>query len=302
MFHPSFFSLHPSQRVELAIIGGSGLYDMAELTQVDEVRPKTPFGDPSDAITIGTVHGHRIAFLPRHGRGHVLTPSEVPYCANIYALKSLGVRYLISVSACGSLRERYAPGHVVIPDQLVDFTKGVRQRSFFGNGLVAHISVANPFSPELSRALATSVEAAGGTTHRGGTFITIEGPRFSTKGESELYRQWGMDIIGMTTSPEAFLAAEAEMAYACMAHVTDYDVWHETEEPVTVDMVIRVLTSNTELAQASISHLVQRMDSWGEEFSMHSALKDALITDRSRIPAETRKQLGPLVEKYLSGE
>lgn len=287
--------------VELAVIGGSGLYDMAELTEVEEVRPQTPFGPPSDAITVGTLHGRRVAFLPRHGRGHLLNPSEVPYCANIYALKMLGVRYVISVSACGSLRERHAPGHVVIPDQLLDFTKGVRQRSFFGGGLVAHVSVAYPFSPELSHALAASVEAAGGTTHRGGTFITIEGPRFSTKGESELYRQWGMDIIGMTTSPEAFLAAEAEMAYACMAHVTDYDVWHETEEPVTVDRVIRVLIGNTKVAQAAISHLVQHMDSWEGEYPVHSALKDALITDRSRITADIREQLGPLVAKYLSG-
>jgi 5'-methylthioadenosine phosphorylase len=288
--------------VELAVIGGSGLYDMAGLTQISQLRPDTPFGAPSDDITIGTLHGHRVAFLPRHGRGHLLTPGEVPYCANIYALKLLGVRYVISVSACGSLRERYAPGNIVIPDQLVDFTKGIRQRTFYGRGLVAHVSVANPFSPELSRVLAASVEAVGGTTHRGGTFITIEGPRFSTKGESELYRQWGMDIIGMTTSPEAFLAAEAEMAYACMAHVTDYDVWHETEEPVTVDKVIQVLAGNTQLAQAAISHLVHSMDKWGGEFYAHNALKDALITDRNRIPAETREQLGPLVAKYLSDE
>jgi 5'-methylthioadenosine phosphorylase len=288
--------------VELAVIGGSGLYDMAGLTQISQLRPDTPFGAPSDDITIGTLHGHRVAFLPRHGRGHLLTPGEVPYCANIYALKLLGVRYVISVSACGSLRERYAPGNIVIPDQLVDFTKGIRQRTFYGRGLVAHVSVANPFSPELSRVLAASVEAVGGTTHRGGTFITIEGPRFSTKGESELYRRWGMDIIGMTTSPEAFLAAEAEMAYACMAHVTDYDVWHETEEPVTVDKVIQVLAGNTQLAQAAISHLVHSMDKWGGEFYAHNALKDALITDRNRIPAETREQLGPLVAKYLSDE
>lgn len=287
--------------IELAVIGGSGLYDMAELSDIEEVRPDTPFGATSDAITVGTLHGRRVAFLPRHGRGHLLNPSEVPYCANIYALKSLGVRYIISVSACGSLRERYAPGHIVIPDQLVDFTKGVRQRSFFQDGLVAHVSVAHPFSPELSQALAAAVEAAGGTLHRGGTFITIEGPRFSTKGESELFRQWGMDIIGMTTSPEAFLAAEAEIAYACMAHITDYDVWHETEEPVTVEMVIRVLLGNTKVAQAAISQLVQQMDNWHGEYPVHHALQDALITDRSRITSTAQERLQLFTGKYLSG-
>jgi 5'-methylthioadenosine phosphorylase len=250
-------------------------------------------------VTIGNLHGKRVAFLPRHGRGHLLTPSEVPYRANIYALKSLGVRYIISVSACGSLREDYAPGDIVIPDQLVDFTKGIRDRSFFGQGLVAHITVPDPFSPELSEALAQSVVEAGGKVHRGGTFITVEGPRFSTRGESELFRQWGMSIIGMTTSPEAFLAAEAEIAYACMAHVTDYDCWHESEAPVTVEMVIRILMANTRLAQAAISDLTSRMDQWVAEYPVHHALKDALITDRSRVPQELREKLEPLVGKYL---
>lgn len=284
---------------ELAIIGGSGLYDMADLTDIESIRVVTPFGDPSDIITIGNLHGRKVAFLPRHGRGHVLTPSEVPYRANIFALKSLGVRYIISVSACGSLREDFAPGDIVIPDQLVDFTKGVRDRSFFGQGLVAHITVPDPFSPELSDALAQSVTTAGGTVHRNGTFVTVEGPRFSTRGESELFRQWGMSIIGMTTSPEAFLAAEAEIAYACMAHVTDYDCWHESEAPVTVEMVIRILMNNTQLAQAAIRDLVGRMDEWATEFPVHHALRDALITDRSRIPSEVRETLIPIVGKYL---
>lgn len=287
--------------VEVAVIGGSGLYDMAGLTGIEERRVATPFGDPSDVITIGTLHGRRVAFLPRHGRGHLLTPTEVPYRANIFALKLLGVRYVISVSACGSLREDYAPGHIVIPDQLYDHTKGKREHSFFGRGLVVHVGVAHPFSPELSAALAQSVRAAGGTVHEGGTFITIEGPRFSTKGESELYRQWGMSIIGMTTSPEAFLAAEAEMAYACMAHVTDYDVWHETEGPVTVEMVIRTLQGNTRLAQAAISDLVANMASWEGSYPVHHALRDAIITDRSRIPAGIREELAPLVGHYLNG-
>lgn len=246
--------------IEIAVIGGSGLYQMAGLSKVKEQRVSTPFGDPSAEMTVGTLHGRRVAFLPRHGRGHTLTPTEVPYRANIFALKKLGVRYLIAVSACGSLREDFAPGHVVIPDQLYDNTKGLRDHTFFSNGLVAHVGVAHPFSLELSRALAASTRAAGGTVHEGGTFITVEGPRFSTKAESNTYRRWGMDIIGMTTSPEAFLAAEAEIAYTCMAHITDYDVWHEEEEPVTVERVIQTLKGNTYLAQEAISHLVQHAD------------------------------------------
>jgi 5'-methylthioadenosine phosphorylase len=286
--------------IELAVIGGSGLYAMAGLKNVEEVTIQTPFGDPSDAITSGTLHGRKLAFLPRHGRGHTLTPSEVPYQANIFALKTLGVRYVVSVSACGSLREDYRPGQIVIPDQLFDHTKGTRAKSFFGRGLVAHIGTPDPFSPELSGALVEAVSRAGATAHIGGTFITIEGPRFSTIGESNLYRQWGMSIIGMTASPEAFLAAEAEMAYACMAHVTDYDVWHESEQPVTVEMVIRILMRNTELAKSAISHLVANMSSWEGDFPVHHSLRDAIITERSKIPEATKVELAPLVGKYLT--
>ncbi len=285
--------------VELAVIGGSGLYNMPGLSQVEMVEVDTPFGKPSDAITVGTLHGRRVAFLPRHGRGHVLTPSEVPYRANIYALKTLGVKYVISVSACGSLREDFAPGDIVIPDQLFDFTKGMRDYSFFGEGVVAHLAAANPFSVELNDALTNAVEIAGGKIHRGGRFITIEGPRFSTRGESEVYRQWGMSIIGMTTSPEAFLAAEAEMAYACMAHVTDYDCWHESEEHVTVEMVIRTLKANTATAQAAISQLVMDFDKWAGNFAAHDALKDALITDRAHLSASTVETLRPIIGKYV---
>lgn len=284
--------------IELGIIGGSGLYAMAGLTDIAEVTPETPFGRTSDAIILGTLHGRRVAFLPRHGRGHLLTPTEVPYRANIYALKSLGVKYLLSISACGSLRDDYEPGHIVVPDQLFDFTRR-RETSFFDGGLVAHVGVAEPFSAEFSRALHTSVLTVGGVVHWGGTFITIEGPRFSTRGESYLYRQWGMSIIGMTTSPEAFLALEAEMAYACMAHVTDYDVWHESEGPVNVEMVIRTLQHNTRLAQAAISDLVQRMAEWAGDFPAHHALRDALITERSRITPAVRARLSALVERYL---
>lgn len=285
--------------IELAVIGGSGLYNMAGLTDVDEVELDTPFGRPSDAIITGTLHGRRVAFLPRHGRGHVLTPGEVPYRANIYALKTLGVRYIVAVSACGSLREDYAPGDIVVPDQLFDFTKGVRERSFFGGGIVAHVSAAEPFCPHLSAALADATQAAGGQPHRSGAFITVEGPRFSTRGESQVYRQWGMSIIGMTTSPEAFLAAEAEISYACLAHITDYDVWHHNEAPVTVEMVVRVLQANTRLVQEAISNLVAAYDSWAGDFPAHYGMKDALITDPRHIPAEVRDVLRPLIGKYL---
>ena len=284
--------------IELAVIGGSGLYDMSGLTHIETIETDTPFGKPSDVITVGTLHGRRVAFLPRHGRGHVLTPSEVPYRANIYALKALGVKYVISVSACGSLREDFAPGDIVIPDQLFDFTKGIRNNSFFGQGVVAHLAAANPFSIELNTALADAVTTAGGRIHRGGRFITIEGPRFSTRSESEVYRQWGMSIIGMTTSPEAFLAAEAEMAYACMAHVTDYDCWHESEEHVTVEMVIRILKANTIIAQNSISQLVMDFDKWAGDFSAHNALQDALITNRAHLSASTVETLRPIIGKY----
>jgi 5'-methylthioadenosine phosphorylase len=285
--------------IELAVIGGSGLYDMAELTDVEWIEIDTPFGKPSDAITVGSLHGRRVAFLPRHGRGHVLTPSEVPYRANIYALKTLGTRYVISISACGSLREDYAPGEIVVPDQLFDFTKGIRDRSFFGGGLVAHLTAADPFCPDLSRILAGAVESAGGRIHRGGALITVEGPRFSTRGESECFRQWGMSIIGMTTSPEAFLAAEAEMSYACMAHVTDYDCWHESEAPVTVDMVIRTLKANTTVAQAAISNLAAHFAEWAGEFPAHSGLRDALITPRAHVSPAALDALRPIVGKYL---
>ena len=284
--------------IELGIIGGSGLYGMAGLSDIEEIRVTTPFGYPSDAIIVGSLHGRRIAFLARHGRGHLLTPSEVPYRANIYALKKLGVKYIVAVSACGSLREDYAPGHIVIPDQLIDFTKN-RERSFFGKGLVAHVSPAHPFSAELGSVVAKAVRAFTAAVHEGGSFITIEGPRFSTKGESDLYRQWGMSIIGMTTSPEAFLAAEAEMAYAVMAHVTDYDVWHADEDPVTVEMVIRVLQRNTELAQSAIALMAEQMAEWAVEMPAHQCMGDALITDRDSIPGQVKEDLALIVGRYL---
>jgi 5'-methylthioadenosine phosphorylase len=280
----------------LAIIGGSGLYNMAGLTEVEEHDLTTPFGKPSDPVVVGTLDGQRVAFLARHGRGHRYSPSEVNYRANIFALKMLGVERVISVSACGSLREDYEPGHIVIPDQVYDNTKR-RERSFFGGGLVAHVGVADPFCPTLSQQLYAAVKAAGAVVHQGGAFITIEGPRFSTRAESHTFRKWGMSLVGMTTSPEAFLAREAEMCYAVMAHVTDYDVWHVSEAPVTVEMVIRILTQNTAIAQQAIGHLVGQ-PARRDECQCGSALADALITDRARIPAETKEKLKLLVGKY----
>ncbi|MEP7359567.1 MAG: S-methyl-5'-thioadenosine phosphorylase [Anaerolineales bacterium] len=290
-------SLRENQPV-LGVIGGSGLYHMAGLTDVAEHDLDTPFGKPSDPVVVGTLGGRRVAFLARHGRGHRFTPGEVNYRANIYALKMLGVERVVAVSACGSLREDYAPGHIVIPDQLYDNTKG-RERSFFGEGLVVHVGVADPFCPTLSAQLYEAVAAAGATVHRGGAFITIEGPRFSTKAESNTFRAWGMSLVGMTTSPEAFLAREAELCYACMAHVTDYDVWHTSEAPVTVEMVIRTLNQNTGIAQAAIGRLAA-VAANRTECPSPDALASAIITSRPAIPAAAAKKLGLLVGKYLA--
>lgn len=284
--------------VRIGVIGGSGLYQMEGLSDVEERRISTPFGDPSDVIVIGSVEGVRVAFLARHGRGHRIMPTEVNYRANIYALKTLGVEQVISISACGSLREHLHPGEIVVPDQLFDFTKK-RAYTFFGNGLVAHIGVADPFCPCLSALLADAVEAAGGKVHRGGRFITIEGPRFSTRGESFTYRAWGMDIIGMTTSPEAFLAREAEMCYAVMAHITDYDVWHETEEPVNVEMLLSTLAANAQLAQQAIRILVPRLAAAERACECGSTLSTALITQPDLVPESLKRDLAPIIGKYL---
>ncbi len=288
-----------TESIPIGIIGGSGLYQMEGLEDIHEIYTTTPFGDPSDALIAGTIGGVPVVFLPRHGRGHVHTPSEVPYRANIYALKKLGVQQIISVSACGSLREDLHPGEVVVPDQVFDFTKK-RANSFFGDGLVAHISVAEPFCPALSALLADALAVAGGIVHRGGTFITIEGPRFSTKGESFVYRQWGMDIIGMTACPEAFLAREAGMCYATMAHITDYDVWHASAEAVTVEMVIQVLNKNVGLAQRAIKLLVPRLATAKTDCHCAQTLETAVITARERVPLETREKLRLLGESYLA--
>ena len=284
--------------ITIGVIGGSGLYQMDGLTDFEERQITTPFGDPSDAIVVGTLEGARVAFVARHGRGHRITPGEVNYRANVFALKSLGVEQIISVSACGSLREHMHPGDIVIPDQLFDFTKN-RVYTFFGNGLVAHIGVAEPFCPRLSTVLADAATEASGSVHRGARFITIEGPRFSTKGESHTYRAWGMDIIGMTTSPEAFLAHEAEMCYAVMAHITDYDVWHETEEPVSVEALLATLAANTELAQNALRLAVAQLSAAKRDCECGSALATALITRRDLIPQDLKDKLAPIVGKYL---
>ena len=284
--------------IRIGVIGGSGLYQMEGLAEVEERHISTPFGEPSDALIIGTLEGVRVAFVARHGRGHHIMPTEVNYRANIFALKSLGVEQVISVSACGSLQEHLHPGEIVIPDQLFDFTKK-REYTFFGDGLVAHIGVAEPLCPRLSALLTDAVDKADGTVHQGGRFITIEGPRFSTKGESFTYRAWGMDIIGMTTCPEAFLAREAEMCYAVMAHVTDYDVWHTTEEPVSVEAVIRILQQNTALAQRAIRLLVPRLAAAERACDCKDALATTIITQRDLIPENLKQRLAPIVGKYL---
>ena len=285
-----------NEKVTLAVIGGSGLYNMPGLQNTQDLDINTPFGKPSSPIVVGDLEGVRIAFLARHGVGHYIMPSEVNYRANIYALKALGAERVISISACGSLREDYAPGHIVIPDQLFDNTKG-RDRSFFGEGLVVHVSVADPFCPDLSAQLESATRKTSVTVHKGGSFITIEGPRFSTKAESNTFRTWGMSLIGMTASPEAFLAREAELCYAVMAHVTDYDVWHVSEMPVTVEMVIQILNKNTLVAQEAVRHLAKDL-SEKRDCECDQALSSALITRKDIIPQSTREKVDLLIKKY----
>ena len=286
------------ERIALAVIGGSGLYDLPGLQDVEMKDLNTPFGKPSSVIMLGSLNGRRIAFLARHGISHQFSPSEVNYRANIYALKSLGVQSIISISACGSLQEEYAPGDIVIPDQLFDHTHH-RIRSFFENGIVAHVSVSDPFCTRLSTESFNALKNTGvKNVHQGGKLITIEGPRFSTKLESNIYRSWGMSLIGMTASPEAFLAREAEMCYSTMAHVTDYDVWHMNELPVTVEMVIRVLKENTDTIRKAIYQLVSNM-TLEPDCACSSALKSAIITQRDAIPPESINKLDLLIGKYI---
>lgn len=282
----------------IAVIGGSGVYQMEALRDVTEVKIATPFGDPSDSIMIGTLAGVRIAFLPRHGRGHRIMPTEVNSRANIWALKSLGVERIISISACGSMKEQYAPRDVVIPDQIYDQTKARRPYTFFGQGLVAHVSFDEPYCPELSQLVYEAVKKTGATVHKGGTFLTIEGPRFSTKGESRIYRQWGVDIIGMTAVPEAQLAREAEICYCTMAHVTDYDVWHEMAVPVTVSMLIENLLANAALTKRAIEYLAPTIPA-ERHCACATALSTAIITQKDVVPEKVKQELGIIVGRYL---
>ncbi|MGO8947906.1 MAG: S-methyl-5'-thioadenosine phosphorylase [Ktedonobacterales bacterium] len=290
----------PSARV--GVIGGTGLYGLEGLTDLEERQISTPFGDPSDALILGRLGDVRIAFLPRHGRGHRLSPTEVPARANIYALKSLGVEFVISVSAVGSLREDYAPLDLVIPDQLFDRTKS-RPNSFFEGDLVAHVAFADPFCPYLSQLLGETMNSLGQVTgHLGGTYVCIEGPLFSTKAESRTYRQLGFDLVGMTALPEAKLAREAELHYATIACVTDYDVWHETNQAVTVEMVVANLGHNVENAKRIIRGVVPQLPANGTPVSCGcgSALRSAIITDPALISESVRKRYGLLIGKYLS--
>ena len=284
--------------VKIAVIGGSGVYQMEGLTDIEEVHVKTPFGDPSDSIILGTLEGQRVAFLPRHGRGHRIMPSELPARANIFALKTLGVERIISMSACGSLKQELAPLDIVIPDQVFDRTK-TRPSTFFGNGLVVHISFADPFCPDLSELLFQAAKASGARAHKGGTFLVIEGPAFSTKAESHFYRQWGADIIGMTALPEAKLAREAEICYATVAMVTDYDVWHPDHDSVTVELVVKNLLQNAEAGKQLVRRAVESVPA-RRPGACGSALKDAIITARDRIPEQIKRDLAPLIGKYIT--
>ena len=282
---------------KVAVIGGSGLYEMEGLSGVQEVKPETPYGPPSDAIILGELAGVPMAFLPRHGWGHRISPVELPARANIYALKTLGVERVVSISAVGSLKEEVRPLDMVIPDQLIDRTRQ-RASTFFGDGLVAHIAFADPFCPELSAALAAASREAGATVHKGGTYVVMEGPAFSTRAESLLYRSWGASVIGMTALPEAKLAREAEMCYAILACATDYDCWHDTEESVSVEMVVANLLKNVATSKEILRCLVPLLP---QERTCHcaSALKDAIITAREAIPREAKERLAPLINKYL---
>ena len=286
-----------NERTKIGIIGGSGLYEMEELSDVAHVSLATPFGDPSDEYVIGTLEGRRVAFLSRHGRGHHLSPSELNFRANIYGFKKLGVEHLISVSAVGSLKETIHPLDIVIPDQLFDYTKG-RSSTFFGNGLVAHIAFADPVCPDLAKLIYREGTEVGASIQNGGTLMSIEGPAFSTRAESNLYRQWGMDIIGMTSLQEAKLAREAEICYAVIAMVTDFDCWHAEEPDVTVESVVQTLKKNISTAKKIIQSVVPNMSD-ERHCKCARALENAIMTDADAIPPITRKKLDLLVGKYL---
>ncbi len=283
----------------VGVIGGSGLYALPGIEVVEEPRVATPYGEPSDRFVIGRLEGREVVFLARHGRGHRLLPSELNYRANIFGMKVLGVDRLISVCAVGSLREEIAPGELVVPDQFIDRTRH-RPDTFYGDGVVVHVGFADPMCPSLRRTVAEAAAAAGGVVHRGGCYLCMEGPQFSTRAESTLYRQWGVTVIGMTNLQEAKLAREAEICFATLALVTDYDCWHTSEESVNVDRVLLVLRRNAELAQRAISHAVRALPARGEQgCTCGEALRGALITEPAQITEERRRELWPLLGRYL---
>ena len=281
----------------IGIIGGSGLYQIEGLKNVREAAVETPFGDPSDHYILGEIEGIRVAFLPRHGRGHRIQPSDLNYRANIYGMKALGVERILSISAVGSMKEKIRPGDILIPDQFYDHTKR-RISTFFGEGIVAHVALADPVCPVLFETLYAASRAVGATVHRGGTYFCIEGPQFSTRGESLIYRQWGVDVIGMTNVTEAKLAREAEICYGTIAMATDYDCWHKEEAPVTAEMILGILSRNVETSKRIILEAVKGVPAQRTCPCAH-ALKDALLTPADRIPGETKKKLDLIIGKYL---
>ena len=287
-----------SEQISIGIIGGSGLYDMAELIDRSERTVETPFGPPSGPYLLGTLRGQRVAFLARHGKGHTLLPSELNFRANIFGFKVLGVERILSASAVGSLRDEYKPLDIVIPDQFFDRTKG-RISTFFGRGLVAHVGFAHPFCGVLSKIAGDAVQSVGATVHRGGTYVNMEGPQFSTLAESKLYRTWGMDVIGMTNLQEAKLAREAEICYTTLALVTDYDCWHPDHDSVTVDLIIANLMQNAKTAQQAIAEAIGRI-SGPRTCGCKDALATAIITRPEHVPAQTKRELAPIIGKYIS--
>ena len=282
---------------KIGVIGGSGLYEIEGMIDVKEIDVVTPFGKPSDAITVGRLDGAGIAFLPRHGKGHRLMPSELPSRANIYALKSLGVEHIIAINSAGSFKKEVKPGQLLIPDQLIDRTRG-RASTFFGDGVVAHVGFAEPFCPNLRSVLHEAAQAAGADVHPKGTMVVMEGPAFSTRAESQLYKSWGADIIGMTALPEAKLAREAEICYAIIGCVTDYDSWWEPGKPVTVDVILEIMRKNTETSKAIIKHAVNRVLS-KRGCACTGVLENAIVTNPQAIPPATKKKLELIIGKYI---
>lgn len=286
------------KKIDIGIIGGSGLYQMDELKEIKEIKVDTPFGSPSDAYVTGALSGRRVAFLARHGRGHRYLPSEINYRANIFGFKKLGVEWIISASAVGSMREDRKPMDIVIPDQFFDRTKA-RKSTFFGEGIALHISFADPVCPTLSQVLLKAGQKVGSSIYQGGIYLCMEGPQFSTKAESQIYRKWGVDVIGMTNLTEAKLAREAEICYATLALITDYDVWHEAEEEVCVEVIVEILQKNAATAQSLIKEAIANIPQ-ERNCSCSKACEAAVITDRKLIPEEVKKKLAPILGKYFN--